>query len=525
MALGSWPVRVLLLGGVLMGLMPLPAAGQRTIHEIYLDHPISLFDSSIYQGQYGEILAGFLPRYIEQPMDDLTPRPGAPAMGMGGAHVALAEGPMAMGWNPAGLGLLDHGSLCIDGLVRSSSGTGTHLPDTITVRRLGGFRPTAYRSDLTSGRAFEFFGAATPLLRIGPRSLVGGIAFRRHTAIDYGLGTLLEMRLIGASGSAQPFVLGLDNQQRGSIQSLTLGLGLETLRIGDLSLSLGGSANLLTGRMRSEVQVRAAVRNFAEGFTSFQRDYKGFSVEGGGLLTGLNGRARLGAWVGLPHRLSVYNSRFEGMRLILPDDVEVDRLHGTIGDYDLEVPFFASAGIALGPFRGVQVAADANFRPWSDMKVKHRDPAFQKFDRDGIAADVTSYHVGGRFQFPLLRRKLHRIGLQLDTELGYRTLPLSIRERDLLHGTAPHYTGDPVEGRATDFGLTLHTGTGITFHFAAETQSYSYNNWFLEDQRSLELDAGGDPLYRELGITDPYDQITRIRQHNTLFRFSAEMNL
>lgn len=526
MALGSRSVRTLLWGVVLMGVAALPVSGQRTIHDVYLDQPISLFDASIYQGQYGGMLAGFLPRYIEQPMDNLTPRPGADAMGMGGAHVALAEGAMAMGWNPAGLGLLDHTSLCLDGVVRSSQGVGSHLPDTVTVRRLGNFQPTSYSSDLTYGRAFEFFGVAAPLLRVGPRPLVGGLAMRRHTDVTFGLGTLLEMRLIGASGTAQPFVLGLDNEERGSIQSLTMGLGYELLNVNGVRASLGGTANLLTGRMRSEVQIRAAVRNFDEGLVTFRRDYKGFAVEGGGLLTGLEGRVRLGAWIGLPYTLSITRSSFEGLQLILPDDTQLDRLHGTVADYDLEVPLFTSFGLALGPFRGIEVAADANVRPWSKMKVKHKDLAYQPFDCEGIAADVTSYHVGGRFQFPIFRSALHRFGMRLDTQVGYRTLPLSIRERSLLDGVAPHYTADAVEGTATDFGLTLHTGTEVTFHFAMEMQSYEYNNWFLEDQRSLEVNPqSGDPVYRELGITDPYSQITHIKQSNTLMRFSAEMHL
>jgi len=526
MALGSRSVRTLLLGVVLMGGAALPALGQRVIHDVYLDQPISLFDPSIYQGQYGSLLSGILPRYIEHPMDNLTPRPGADAMGMGGAHVALAEGAMAMGWNPAGLGLQEKISLCVDGLVRSSTGTGSHLPDTITVRRLGSFWPVSYRADLTYGRAFEFLGVSAPLLRVGSRPLVGGLALRRHTDVTFGLGTLLEMRLIGASGTAQPIVLGLDNEERGSIQSLTMGLGYELLQLGGVGAALGGTANFLTGRLRSDVQIRAAVRNFDEGRVKFQRDYKGFAVEGGGLLTGLEGRVRLGAWVGLPYTLSVSNGSFEGLQLILPDDLDLTRLHGTVADYDLEVPLFTTVGLAAGPFQGIEVAADANVRPWSKMKVKHKDPAFQALDGDNVAADVTSYHFGGRFQFPFFRAPLRRIGMQLDTQIGYRTLPLSMRERGLLEGTAPHYTTDAVEGTATDFGLTLHTGTEVTFHFGMEMQSYFHNNWFLEDQRSLATDPqSGDPVYRELGITDPYSQITRIKQSNTLIRFSAEMHL
>ena len=33
---------------------------------------------------------------------------GSRAVGMGGAYVAMAEGPTAAYWNPAGLGMMDH---------------------------------------------------------------------------------------------------------------------------------------------------------------------------------------------------------------------------------------------------------------------------------------------------------------------------------------------------------------------------------------------------------------------------------
>ena len=526
MAVGSRALRVALLGLVLTGLPPLTALAQHSVVDVYLDRPISLYDPAIFTGPQGQALAGFLPRYLEQPMDDLTPRPGALGAGMGGAHVALAEGPMSLGWNPAGLGLMTRGAISLDGLVRSSKGTGTNLPDTVVVRGLGGFQPQTYTEDLTAGRAFEFFGGAAPLVRLGSRPLVGGIAFRRHTDISFGQATLLEMRLFGSSSTGFPFVLGLDNKERGSIQALTLGLGYEALRLPGGSLSLGGTANFLTGRLRSDVQVRAAVRNFTEGRVTFQRDYKGFTVEGGALATAMEGRVRVGGWVGLPNRIETSNSSFTGLRLGLPDDTEIDRVHGTIADYDLELPLLVSFGAAVGPFRGLQLAADVNVRPWSKMKVKHGDPAFQQFDADKIASDVTSYHVGGRFEFPILRRRLHSIGMRLDTLVGYRTLPLSQRERSLLNGQAPFFTGDQIEGSATDFGFTLATGTEVTLQFGVELQSYEFSNWFLEDQRDLTRDPhSGDPIHRELGFSDPFKEITRIKQRNTLFRISAEMAL
>jgi hypothetical protein len=332
------------------------------------------------------------------------------------------------------------------------------------------------------------------------------------------------MNYLGAVGDTYPFVLGEDNQERGSIQSLTCGLAYQADLPAGATLALGGTANFLTGRLRSSVEMRAAVRDFEEGFVRFQRDYKGFSIEGGGLAKALDGRVRVGGWVGLPHSIRASNMHLEGQALVLPTDLVVDRWSVDFADYDMDLPLFAGGGVALGPFYGVQVALDANYRPWSEMWIRHTLPEYARYDRKGTAADVTSYHVGGRFEFPLLRGLLHRRGMRLDTQLGYRTMPLSMRDRDLLNGEPPLHAGEPVEGYATSVGLSYRTGTEITFHLSMELQSYQYSAWFLDDQRSVAYDPTTyEPTFRELGLTDPYDAVTRIDQRNTVFRLSAEM--
>jgi hypothetical protein len=509
----------LALGLLSLGLLaPAGVSAQKTIIDVYADEAISLFDPGLYASQYGRQLAAAVPPYLQRPIDDLTPRPGAGALAMGGANVALAQGAMALGWNPAGMASLREASLCVDGFLGMSSGSASHLPDTVRVAGLGDFNVRSYRADLGTRNGFGFFGAATPLLRIGSNPVVGGIAFRDYAEVVYPQANLLTMGLFGAGGTGFPFVLGVDNSEQGAIEAFTVGLAYEPIHSPTFSLAAGASANFLIGRLRSEIQLRAAVRNFEEGRINFQRDYKGFAIETGVLATVLE-QVRLGLWLKLPHTIQCLNSRLVSSPLILPDSMEVDRVHWSIADYDMEIPTFLTAGVAIGPIRGIEIAMDVNQRPWDEMTISHRDPAFAQFDPADsvkIAAGATSYHVGSRFEFPLMRGAFAKRGMRLMTLLGYHSLPLSMLEIDG-EAAAPYYSGDAVKGSATSFGFSLETQADVTLHLGVELQSYEYDTWFLGDSRTN--------VERELGFPQPGDRLMTVSRNNRILRFSAEMRL
>ncbi|MBM3316564.1 MAG: hypothetical protein FJY75_01800 [Candidatus Eisenbacteria bacterium] len=499
-------------------ILPAGVSAQKPIIDVYAD-PISLFDPGIFSRDgLSDSLATALPRYMQRPMDNLLPRPGGEALGMGGAYTARAEGAVALGWNPAGMARLEQASIFVDGYLRSSSGSGSHLPDTIEVAGLGEFNIQSYGADLYSRKAFGFIGASRPLVRLGPAPLVGGIAYRQHTGVAFGQATLLTMGLYQVGGSGFPFVLGVDNEEKGSIESLTLGLAYEPVRAEAFSFAAGASANFLTGRLRSTAVARAAVRNFEEGSFTFQRNYKGFSVETGFLLTMLQEKLRLGGWVGLPHKLACDNSRLSYSPLILPDAPSVERVHWDVAGYDMEIPLFFSAGVAVGPIRGVELSADLNERPWSEVEIRHHEAAFARFDGPFPAPDVSSVHVGVRFPFPLLRQAFESRGLRLLTQLGYHTMPLAMYSVDPVEGEPPYYwSGEQVEGSAASFGFTLETRARIDFHFGVEVRSYEFDSWFLGDQRG--------PRQRQLGFRDPAKVVTEIDRTDTILRLSSEMRL
>ncbi|MFH1145149.1 MAG: hypothetical protein V1774_11450, partial [Candidatus Eisenbacteria bacterium] len=232
---------------------------------------------------------------------------------------------------------------------------------------------------------------------------------------------------------------------------------------------------------------------------------------------------RLGAWVGLPHTIAVENGRLMDQPISTPDAMITYRSYWEIADYDLEVPLFATLGLAVGPIRGVEIAADYNLRPWSEVEIKHHDEAFRAYDGAYPAADVESFHMGGRFEFPLFRKPLHAAGLRLDTMIGFRALPLSMRETDLTLGAdaAPHYQGDQISVDATSIGLTLETGQ-VSFHTGLEFQSFDYHTWFLNDERGV---GTADQRERELWFSDPLDRMISVSHNNTVFRFTAELKL
>jgi hypothetical protein len=441
-----------------------------------------------------------------------------------------------MAWNPAGLGALRTSQVAVDGFTRSSTGDARGLPSTLVIPGFGDFGIGGYSTVLGSVNGFGFFGAATPLVALGGRPLVGGAAYRRHTDVAYGQENLIEMVNLQTT-SGFPLSLGVDSEERGFIESYTVGLGYGWMVSPGLDFSVGATANLLSGRLRSSTMTRVAVRNFEEGRGKYQQDYKGFSAELGAQAR-LGSMLRVGGWVSLPHTIEVYNGRIVDKPIVSPDQFFSYRFHWEVADYDLEIPLFATVGAALGPFRGVEISADYNHRPWSETEIKHHDVEFQQLDGAYPAADVTSFHIGGRFEFPLLRKAIRGAGMKLTTLVGYRDMPLSMQEVDLGcyedcdtlglcipvcpdTTNAPFYRGSQVEGSATTFGFELDTGRNVTFSLGLELRSYDYTMWFMNDARELgTLEEPG----RDLWFEEEAQRVMTISRDETIMRFGARLN-
>ncbi len=506
---------------VLAILLGMSSYAQAQSVEFTLPKPAPFYAGDAYElalqmngGVFADVATVF-PMFFYRPMDTISPRAGADAWGMGGAHLAMSRGAKAMGWNPAALGRMERGELAVDGFSRSSSGTGSALPDTVHIEGQPEFGVSDYTWKLAGISGFGFLGGATPLTTLGGSSLVGGLAYRRHTEAAWGQETLLEMGLL-EGGSGFPFVVGTDDTERGSIESVTASLGYEVLAGDGVSVALGVSGNFLRGRLRSEITTDIAVRDFESGRLSFQKDYKGFSAEVG-VLADVTDLVSVAGWMSLPYTLEVYNSRFNQRSLLTPDQMQVVYFRGEVADYDIEVPAFFSGGVRVGPIKGITVAADLNQRNWSEAEIKHTRSDYEVFDGPYPSPDLTSYHVGAEFEFPLMQGAMHDRGMELLSRVGYRTIPLAMYDLDPVEGEGPYYFGDQVEGEGFSFGFSLLTRTDIRFDLGVEFQSFTLRRWFLDDTRPTDE--------REISFDDPYDRAPIIDLSATTLRFSSAWQL
>lgn len=505
---------VSLLLGAVLGVNPC-AQAQESV-EITLPNPVPFYAGDAYElsvqmggGMFADVATSF-PMFFYRPMDTISPRAGADAWGMGGAHLAMSRGAKAMAWNPAALGRMERAELAADGFFRSSSGTGSALPDTVHIEGQPEFGIDDYTWKLSGFNGFGFLGGATPLTTLGRSPLVAGAAYRRHTEAAWGQETLLEMGLL--EGTGFPFVVGTDVTERGSIESFTASLGYEVVSGDQVSVAVGASANFLRGRLRSEMTTDVAVRDFESGRLHFQKDYKGFSAEVG-VLADVTELVSLAGWMSLPYTLEVTNSRFNQRSILTPDQSVVVYFNGEVADYDIEVPAFFSGGVRVGPIRGITLAADLNQRNWSEAEIKHTRPGYEVFDGPYPSPDLTSYHLGAEFEFPLLRDAIRDRGMQLMSRLGYRTIPLGMYDLDPVEGEAPYYFGDPVEGEGYSFGFSLLTSADIRFDVGVEFQSFTLRRWFLDDTRPTDE--------REISFDDPYDRAPIIDLSATTLRLST----
>jgi hypothetical protein len=523
------PVFALAVASLLLSTVAALGQGRVIDYEVPYRMPIYGGDTLVGYDPTGQVLtdvARGLPQYFYRPMDDLSARAGADAQTMGGAFVSRPHGAMSMSWNPAGLASLQEKSIAFDGFARSSSGN-THadeLPDTINVPQSPPFRIEEYTDRLGPVDGFGFAGFASPITKLGGHSLVGGFCFRRHTEISYGTERVLQMGL--TQGTGFPFIFGSDNRERGAIYAYTFSLGYQPIAAPGLSLSVGGSANILDGRLRSKDASRVNVRGYREGYVDYKSDYSGTSFELGALLR-LKDLVQFGGWASLPYSLKVTGAEFTSLSLATPDQNVFYRVHGRIADYNLEIPLFLSGGVTVGPIKGVTASADVNYRPWSKTDIKYKDHdvltlgaleiPMSSFDGSYPLKDVTSIHVGAEFPFPLFRGALRSKNMGMAMRLGFRTIPISMPEVDLVNGKAPYYLGDQVTGQGFGLGLSLDSGVGITFHGGIEYQTYSYRKWFLDDT--------SDNDQRVLSFSDPYTRAVTVDRNSTYFRFSTEMHL
>jgi hypothetical protein len=469
-------------------------------------------------------LANIHSRLLYRPLDDLTPRAGARALGMAGAYLATAAGPEALAWNPAGLAFSDRTVIASDLFIDRAAGSTSGFP-----LRFGNDIPqvppvfvSTYDENLKSQIRFGFVGISGSLLSLGGRPLAVGAAYRRHTNLAYPEEVVSHLRFIDGTTTV-PLIVASDNQESGALEAATLGLAYQIVP----GFGVGLSANYLSGIFRSNFGTQVSLPGgFAEsGSGRFALDYSGFSVEGGARAD-IGGRLSLGAWVGLPHTIEVTNGSFR-VRSVETPGVPTNVLSARLGGYDLDVPLFYSLGAAVQVTSRLRVSGDFNARPWGDADLSYHLPEVAALPNASDfypAHDSRSFHFGG--EYDLLRKP----GYSIPIRAGFAVIPLTMPNADSsdtldvaltviprIDGTVTVAGGDgdpAFYGEATTDAVAFSLGLSLilpdmAFHGGFEARRYEFERLFFEStgERGFDflINPGGST-----GTVERLEQILRV---------------
>jgi hypothetical protein len=438
-------------------------------------------------GRFGlNTLAGILPSIIYRPIDELGVRPGAEALGMGGAYMARASGPMAIGWNPAGLASLTSTQLSADGFVLSSSSTVGDFPDTLSAFGQT-FLSSSYQADLKSSTRANLLAAGTPLWQRDGLRLVGAVSWRRFYEMTFPA-EYIEKLVVSRTEISYPITTSGDRDEKGTVQAFAPTLALQ---VGP-NLAVGANLNFLTGRLHSHYSLTFTSGGPAAG--SLERlgfQYSGFVPDLGVRALALNSRLMVAGKVTPGYTLKVRGGGFSQSE-IGNTTGQVTPLTGKVADYDLKIPFSFAAGIALRPIDRLYLAFDVTGHNWSKTKLNYvetPEDTISTLHPNLPLRDVSTVHLGA--EFALLRRPWGEIPVRV----GYHTAPLSISEilrSDYAADTtisptgapavqmynAGSYNGAQIKGHAVSFGASLRLKQ-VTYDIGFEIASYDIGDFFF----------------------------------------------
>jgi hypothetical protein len=434
-------------------------------------------------------LSGLSPSMVYRPFDTLSGRPGADALGMGGAHLASASGTMALGWNTSGLADLERLSFAFDGYNRGGSGSTAGYPDSLNIPGIPTFLYSTYDAKAKGGFVPNFLAAAAPLWKSGERRLVAAFGWWHYAELGTPEAIVSELRQ-GDNVASFPLVISSDRSERGSLESFTPAVAL---RLGS-SLSVGASVNVLDGRVHANSDVRLPlVGASVSGGERVSYRYSGVSPEVGARAS-LGSRVSLGLRFAPGYSLKVREGTYFNRSLAVPPTPRL-LLSATMADYDLKVPSALGVGLSFRPAERLLLAADVNTQSFSKAKVEYR-----KVTRNGVEQpapdsvglpleDVTSLHFGAEYR--LFRTCWGDIPVRLGfhtSPLGYRNPTVEDMRVDTLETAAGrqldvtgngHYHGKQPTVTAYSFGVSLDT-PGIRYDLGFESASYDIQKWFFD---------------------------------------------
>lgn len=495
-----------LAGGVLAGLiLASPSLGQGQTDVVQID--LGLFGNNS--------LAIRNPAFYYRPISTSTARPGAAALGLGGAYLARATDAMAVGWTPAGLAEVSGLSVVADGALVRDNSTADGYPEQLTIPLQPPLFITNYNQDLRGRTGYGVLAMATPLWTGQNQKLVGALSWRRYNETAAPEQTVLDM--IVEQGGTFPVTIASDRTERGAIEAYGPSLAFQIAP----GMSVGASANILTGRLRTsaETNINAGGGDLAPGRERFTQKYKGFSMD-------LGARASIGSWIQLA---GVYTPEYTvevtgGQYFfgsIAPPGVGGVELRGKLAGYDLTLPAALGAGVAVQPHNRVWLSADYTLHPLEDAELKYNGPVpidtanptlplrdektlafgleyvllrpawgeipvrlgFRSSDLPYAQADSSDYNYIYSYQNPFLTQE------ERDAITRFETMTI------VFDGTP---SGDAVDGTGFSFGTSIRTDR-VSYDLGFDFFSYTEKRFFFNSPWDATLNPNpieGTPRVR-----------------------------
>ncbi len=471
---------------VVLALVP-AAAGAQTQATISVDYGvIGLSSLSILQ-----------PSQFYRPIDDLAIRPGGDAQGMGGAYLARAQGPLAIGWEPAGLAYLDHTSAVLDGVQTSASSTSKGYPDSLLSPGNPAVVVRSADNNLKGGPQANFLAAATPLWHSDRFHLVGGLSWRRFLDTSMPEQTVMTYAIAGTPSSI-PVVLSMDRSEKGGVESFAPSLGL---RIGR-NLAVGANLNFLTGRLLCDSQDRLATGATPLAATSrIEFKYRGFAPDLGIRVTGLSDRLEFGAKITPGYTLEVRDGSFSSQGFALTALTQVFTT-GQVAAYNMDIPAAFGVGVAYRPFPRLWLSSDVNVHHWSQTTISYqeRPEDLASEQEDALQyQDVSTFHIGAEYILfqPSWGTIPVRIGFHTSPQSFRNVSPADVKVDTLvtpdgsllaLHPSGS-FNGSQVSGNTLTVGASIRFKT-ISYDLGVESLSYKQQEWYFDSPLDPLINPG-----------------------------------
>ncbi len=329
---------------------------------------------------------------------------GARAMGMGGAHIALAEDFSALWWNPAGLARIRR--------IELSGGLG-YQKDKSRCSLFG-----YHKGDRDSHTKLGSGDIAVPVPTYRG-SLVFGFGFHRLQNFDSSL------RFEGGIPEDTLWEEGLELRS-GGLYTWGLGGAIDlssSLSLGATVMIWGGGENY-TWDITKDTLDRQGTSLEVTNRDYFDDEYSGLNLKLG-LLFRVNRYITLGGVLESPLKLTIEQDWTSQTDSLFGDSLVSAEDYGYY-KYKLSLPYKFGLGACL-TFPYLILAADLNYTDWSETEYKYPPEDVSDYNpyMGDAYRDVLSGHIGAETLIPTLGVKLR---------LGYYRDPIPYRLKTINKG-------------------------------------------------------------------------------------------